>query len=243
MSETQKISRKQREILSRHELILDTAIKLIAEGGFGNFRMERIAELTEYSKGTIYQHFQCKEDVLIHLCMRGQRVWSHFFDRALRFRGLSRERLLAFHLAHELYAKLYPVEYASIYMVKSVGVREKISPEQHAAEDELMKGILDQVAIVVTEGVALGDLTLPSKMTPQDLVYGFWATHYGNLMLETYTFSYHHMGISDPANNRKQMLRALLDGLPWRPVSTEHDYAVTAKRIYSEIFPEANELD
>ncbi|TAN47823.1 MAG: TetR/AcrR family transcriptional regulator [Methylococcaceae bacterium] len=238
----QKLSRKQREILTRHELILDTAVKLIAEGGFGNFRMERIAELTEYSKGTIYQHFQCKEDVLIHLCMRGQRVWAEFFDRALRFQGLSRERLLAFHLAHELYAKLYPVEYASIYMVKSVGVREKISPERHAAEDELMKGILDKVAIVVAEGVALGDVTLPRQMTAQDLIYGFWATHYGNLMLETYNFSYRNMGISDPANNRKQMLRALLDGLPWRPVSHEHDYAATAQRIIGELFPEADQL-
>lgn len=238
----QKLSRKQREIAGRHDLILDTAAQLIAEDGFSNFKMERIAELTEYSKGTIYQHFQCKEDVLIHLCMRGQKIWTEFFDRALQFQGLSRERLLAFHLAHELYAKLYPVEYESIYLVKSAGVREKISPERHAAEDELMKGIIDRVAIVVEEGVTNGDLTLADAMSPQDLVYGFWAMHYGNLMLETYNFSYRKMGIGDPANTRRLMLKALLDGLPWRPVSTEHNYALSAERVLGEIFPDESRI-
>lgn len=122
-----KLTRKQREIIARKELILDISAKLIAEQGFSNFGMDRIAELTEYSKGTIYQHFQCKEEVLMHLCIRGLRTWRDFFDRALKLRGNSRERLLAIHLAHHFYAKLYPVEYESIYTVKSAGVREKIS--------------------------------------------------------------------------------------------------------------------
>jgi AcrR family transcriptional regulator len=233
-----KLTRKQREIIARQELILDVSAKLIAEQGFSNFGMDRIAELTEYSKGTIYQHFPCKEEVLMHLCIRGLRIWRDFFDRALAFRGNSRERLLAIHLAHDFYAKLYPVEYESIYTVKSAGVREKISPESHAAQNELMKDVIDRVVIVITEAIENGDLRLPGNMAPQDLVYGFWALHYGELMFETFNFPYRNLGIGDLENNVRLVLRTLLDGLPWEPVSSRHDYAASAERIVREIFPE-----
>ena len=232
------LTRKQREIIARQDLILDVSAKLIAEQGWGALAMDRIAELTEYSKGTIYQHFPCKEEVLIQLCIRGLKIWRDFFDRALAFRGLSRERLLAIHLAHDYYAKLYPVEYESLYTVKSAGVREKISAESHDIQNQVLKEVLDRVVVVIEEAMAGGDLKLPASMAPQDLVYGFWALHYGELMFETFNFPYRNLGIGDLENNVRLVLRIFLDGLPWQPVSSLHDYAATAERVAREIFPE-----
>jgi len=51
------LSRKQREIATREQLILDTAQNILHEQGYSHLTMERIAEATEYSKGTIYYHF------------------------------------------------------------------------------------------------------------------------------------------------------------------------------------------
>lgn len=231
-------SRKQREIQQRHELILDIAKDLIASEGFANFRMDRIAEIAEYSKGTIYQHFQCKEEVLAHLCIRGIGIWKSFFERALKFEGLARERLLALHLGHDLYAKLYPIEYAGIYMVKSAGIREKISKETHAAIDLLISELMGLVVVVVDDGVKNHDVTLPKGFSPLDMVYGFWATHYGHLVFEHFNFAYGSMGVSDRIQILRGWLRLVLDGLPWRPLSTEHDYAAVAQNIYDQVYPE-----
>jgi hypothetical protein len=46
------------------------------------------------------------------------------------------------------------------------------------------------------------------------------------------------LGIGDLENNVRLVLRTLLDGLPWEPVSSRHDYAASAERIVREIFPE-----
>ncbi|WP_255210997.1 TetR/AcrR family transcriptional regulator [Methylogaea oryzae] len=210
----------------------------MAEHGFANLGMDRIAEAMEYSKGTIYQHFQCKEEVLMQLCMRGLRIWGEFFDRALAFRGNSRERLQAFHLGHDYYARLYPVEYEASYTVKSAGVRDKISADNHAAHNALLKEVLDRVVVVVDEAIAAGDLSLPRDMRPQDLVYGFWAVHYGELMMENYNFGYGAMGIGNRESTVRTVLRALLDGLGWRPLSSQHDFAAVAERIGREVFPQ-----
>ncbi len=58
------LSRKQREIRDRELLILDNAAELLYQEGYAGLSMERIAEAIEYSKGTVYQHFKCKEEVL-----------------------------------------------------------------------------------------------------------------------------------------------------------------------------------
>lgn len=101
-----------------------------------------------------------------------------------------------------------------------------------------MKDVIDRVVIVIDEAIENGDLKLPGTMAPQDLVYGFWALHYGELMFETFNFPYRNMGIGDLENNVRLVLRTLLDGLPWEPVSTRHDYTASAERIMREIFPE-----
>ena len=64
------ISRKQREISQRHELILGKSRQLFIEHGYHSVTMDMIAKEMEYSKGTIYQHFSCKECIITTLCIR-----------------------------------------------------------------------------------------------------------------------------------------------------------------------------
>mgnify|MGYP001820983313 CR=1 FL=1 len=54
------LTRKQREILEREELILSAAQKLLHEQGYNHLTMDRVAETVEYSNGTIYNHFASK---------------------------------------------------------------------------------------------------------------------------------------------------------------------------------------
>lgn len=70
MAET-KLSRKQREHLEHKQEILETALKLFSELGFHNVSMQKIAEESEFSVGTLYNFFESKESLfsaLIRSC-------------------------------------------------------------------------------------------------------------------------------------------------------------------------------
>lgn len=55
--------REKREL--REKEIIATAIRLLAEHGFLDVRMSDIAKETGYSMGTLYSHFESKEDLII----------------------------------------------------------------------------------------------------------------------------------------------------------------------------------
>lgn len=55
--------RKLRELETRKNLILNTAKELFNEKGFSNVTMDDLATVIEFSKGTIYTHFNSKEEI------------------------------------------------------------------------------------------------------------------------------------------------------------------------------------
>lgn len=58
-----KKSRKKRDTTSKHQNIIEGAIKVFIENGFDNSSMDRIAEVAGVSKRTIYNHFTSKESL------------------------------------------------------------------------------------------------------------------------------------------------------------------------------------
>jgi TetR/AcrR family transcriptional regulator of autoinduction and epiphytic fitness len=62
MSETQK-SRKKRDTSQKRKIILEGAIRVFTEKGFEASSMDKIAEVADVSKRTVYNHFQSKESL------------------------------------------------------------------------------------------------------------------------------------------------------------------------------------
>ncbi len=89
-------------------MFLHIARSILHEQGFHQLSMDLVAEKAEYSKGTIYQHFSCKEEMLIQLCNRTMAGLYQLGQRAITYNGTHRERLLAFQVAHELWIELVP---------------------------------------------------------------------------------------------------------------------------------------
>ena len=81
------LTRKQREVHDREGRILEVARSMIVDDGYHGLSMDRIAEVMEYSKGTIYQHFSCKEDILMALVNQTMERRLDLFRRAAAFRG------------------------------------------------------------------------------------------------------------------------------------------------------------
>ncbi len=79
----EKLSRKEKERLQRHNLILDAAEEVINEYGFENAKMDQIAEKAEVGKGTLYLYFKSKTAIYIAICERGSRILNEQMAQVL----------------------------------------------------------------------------------------------------------------------------------------------------------------
>jgi len=229
-------SRKQREFAAREELILDCAARLLGEIGYQGLSMDRVAETVEYSKGTIYQHFNCKEDLLAGLCLRSSEELYELFSRAADLDLSSRERLLAIVFAYQLFIRLHPLEFANMQTLKSATVREKTSEENRCAMQTREAQVMNAVTQVVRDGVNSGDLALPEGLTCEELVFCLWATQYGAASLGISGIPFADYGVPDIAGAMLKFVTHVLDGLNWRPTSAELDYAATQRYLEEQIF-------
>lgn len=101
------------------ELILQTASRLFVEESFERTTMRRIAEVIEYTPGTIYGYFKDKNEILYALHVRG------FQDLVARLEAASAgvtdptERLSALGRAYIRFAFDNPVQYDLMFIAKS----------------------------------------------------------------------------------------------------------------------------
>jgi AcrR family transcriptional regulator len=230
--------RKERERAAREELILDHAQQMLLKEGFQNLNLDELAESVEYSKGTLYLHFKTKEDIALAVVTRGQKERAEFFERASKFRGRSRERVRAIGFACCHFANVYPDYYNVEMMLKSQSFWEKADEarqHQYAMQGGRCFRVMQGLAV---EGLGQGDLP-PGKMSPEQIVFAVAAISIGSHIMGRNAHALMLAGIEDPLQALCQNVNVLLDGLNWKPLSSEVDYNLVDRRIKKEIFPEA----
>jgi AcrR family transcriptional regulator len=233
-----KLSRKQREIRQRGELILDVTRDLLLDLGYHGLTMERIAEAMEYSKGTIYQHFSCKEEVLMEVGLRIFQKQITLFDRAPAFEGRTRERMVAIGEAGEAFVRLYPDDFRILHIIRAEIITSKVSQECLTKMRDLERHLFSLMSGVVNEAMALGELALPAKRTVQELVFGLWALADGGYGTILRAIPMVETGIRDPFHSIMNVCDILGDGYGWRPLTSEWDYEATRARIRATLFAE-----
>ena len=198
---------------------------MLLESGYHGLSMDRIAEELEYSKGTIYQHFSSKEEVLVALANQALEQRLILFRRAAEFRGRSRERLYAIGLAGQLFVRLYPHHFSVEQVIRLSSVWEKASKKRRDHLRSCETHCVGVVGGVIRDAVASGDLTLPTGVLPEYLVFGLWSISFGAYSIATTSTTLTDIGIGDPFEALSWNYAMLLDGCGWRPLSTEFDFA------------------
>jgi AcrR family transcriptional regulator len=232
-------NRKEREFHQREIEFLDLARKMISDDGLVGFNMDRLAEATEYSKGTIYQHFASKEDLITAMAIQslGRRV--AWFERAVKFAGTTRERMQALNAAEEIFVALQPLHFRSEMLVKVDDFAKRASEERRTELERLEQRCIGSIKQVIDEAVRVGDLVLPAPRTVGDVVISFAAVHIGTFtMLHNFPQLFHSAGVTDPLRTLRDQIGIMLDGLNWHPLSTQYDSAETYRRVFREVFPE-----
>jgi AcrR family transcriptional regulator len=136
-----KKSRKERRRERDRNTIMNTAENLFLEQGYDNTTMKQIAEKAEFSKGTLYNHFESKFDLYLAI---GTIAYEHMINISTNYiekekPGIS--QLMAFGYAYYDFTKQYPA-YATIFhdiSLKNPNLMEKDSNSLTKAEKKYIE--------------------------------------------------------------------------------------------------------
>ncbi|MFZ5829479.1 MAG: TetR/AcrR family transcriptional regulator [Planctomycetota bacterium] len=238
MSEALTLTRKQRELLHREAQILEVARRILSEEGYLKLNMDRIAEEIEYAKGTVYQHFKNKEDIIVALNVKMHHKLEELFRKASTFRGHTRDRMAAIGVASNLMNRLYPDSQHIDRVTANPSLLEKATPERQEQLRLSQGACMAVLAEVVEEAISLGDLSLPPGAGPAELAFGLWAMSTGGYEIISLGLPLVDKGIRDPWAALWLNFVKLLDGYGWKPLSSETDYFEIRRRAWSELFSE-----
>ena len=231
------LTRRQREFLQREQLFLDTARQILRQDGVAAFTMDRIAEQTEYAKGTVYKHFTCKEDILCALCHESLVHLQDRFRQALDFQGNSRELMMALGTAYLLFTARFPEEFDILIAVRTNNIRQKASEKRVEAMIAADQGAHDVMRSVIGAAIDAGDLTLPPGTSMDEACFGLWAMAFGLLALAPASDVLDSLKLPPIPIIMFNQMNLLLDGYGWRPLSTEFDYQQSFARLLNHTDP------
>lgn len=232
------LSRKQREIIEREGRLLEVARRMLLKSGYHGLTMAKIATAMEYSKGTIYQHFSCKEEVIVALAEQSIQKQYVLVSRAAEFRGRPRERMMAVGEATQLFQRLHPDDSRIFQIMNGEAIMQKASPESLIRMRGNARRAVDVMLGIVRDAIALGDLQLHPGHAPEDLVFHLWVLGESGKAAASSWMPPFEIGVENAFASLFRTGLILADGYGWRPLSTEHDYSQILRRIRAEVFPE-----
>ena len=230
--------RKQRERRQREELIMDTAQTILNQEGFASLTMERIAADIEYSKGTVYNHFSSKEEIISAISCRCMQTLAELFSRAARYPGKHRERISAVIIAHSLYAQLHPVEIQNMQLIKSRVIRDRISIQKQNEILALERKVTSIALNIVSDAIKAGDIPSNYSDDEDSIVFGLWTMGYGSNLLHLSDIPFDKLDMRPPLDIAWINSNKLLDSYDWKPLSTEMDIYSIRQKLMNDLFSE-----
>lgn len=221
---------------TRARQILTAARDLFLRDGWDGFSIEAVADAAECSRPLIYKHFASKEDVLIALALQSRWRRAQLCSLALQFKGLSRERMVAYGVTDIL---LTPRDLPIEQFVTSANLRSKVSEDRVTKLKELGVQVAKPAIQIIEEAIAEGDVELPAGITPASLWFVFWASRWGASSIVRSDTPLKEYGVVQPDIAMDLALNSMMDGLGWKPLFAEWDYFATMQRTRDEVFPDA----
>jgi AcrR family transcriptional regulator len=233
------LSRKQREIQERERQILALARPILVEEGFQALSMDRLASKMEYAKGTLYNHFPNKEEIVAALAIESLELRRTMFETAATLHPSSRLRMLGIGSACDLYALECPQHFAVEQMLRNAVIWEKSSQQRQSLIKQCELRAMGVVAGVVRDAVAAGDLTIPQNMTAEEFVFGFWALTYGSHALIATSPSLPDIGVSNPVRSIRFHGWTLMNGYNWKPLMSFEETELSMQDMAQRILAHA----
>lgn len=225
--------------LKREEFMLERARSIVKAEGLNALTLPRLAQVSEYSKPTVYKYFPTREDLIVALAVQSAAVRASYYERALTFNGRPREKLMAIHSLNTGVLADYFSDMLNVHLNRLSSRASNVRRKQLLKHEDRIAEIHAEIA---REALDNGDLILPEGTDEYQILMALTAT----------TFGFHVMQESDsPVVKRwfkgagfseNNFFHVVLDGLGWRPLSSEWDYSLSLMRLQDEVFPEVHDM-
>ena len=215
----------------REQALLALAQQVLRQEGFAGLTMDRLTALSDVSKGTLYNHFSSKEDVLTALSVDSLERLQQLFQLALGFGGQSRERALALHHAYHRFSAAEPTLFLCLLTAATPGVMEKSSAQRLQRRQQLETDLLSMCQTVLTDALADGSLTLPAGLAIEQYSFINWAVAFGCNALFVPLRQLGLFASLEAGQVNLHSINLLFDGMGWLPLSADWDYQDSWQRI------------
>jgi len=219
----------------RETFMLEQARSIAAAEGLHALTLPRLAEETGYSKPTVYKYFPTKEDLIVAIAAQSAAIRASYYERAVTFQARPREKLYGLNALNFGFLHGYFREMLDFH-INRLSLQAGPTRQKELYENE--NRLVEIVASVVREAIEIGDLKLPEKVNEYQILFTLSSTNFGGYVMRE----------SDSPVMKKWFDRIrfkdggfgeiVLDGLGWKPLSTEWNYKETRKRFFREVFPE-----
>lgn len=221
---------------------MQTAGQILWAEGFAALSMERLADELKTAKGTIYNHYPNREELLLAMAVKAINHRQDMFDAASMSSGCSRDRMLAVGVASEIYRRDYPLHFAVESIVRHSAIWDRCSDERRDVMRMLERRCMTLVSGIVRSAIADGDLELPGGMNPEELTLSLWALTYGSYVIDMTSPSLSEIGVESTFRSVRMAGVSLLNGYNWQPLWPASEHNENVVRICKSVFPNENVL-
>lgn len=176
------VERKEREKEQKKNAIIDAAEKVIFSKGLEAATMDEIAEVAEFSKGTIYLYFKNKEDLYFAIHARGLQLLRQMFEKAAKSKKTGIDQVLAIGKAYYEYSKKHLDYYKAMVYYDCHPV--KTESDSDFAEQCNLEGeeVLKLIAITIQKGIE--DKSIRPDVDPKRTAVILWGQSMGMIQLQ-----------------------------------------------------------
>jgi AcrR family transcriptional regulator len=223
------------EHTERERKLLKVARQLLRDGGYDNLNLKVLAEKAGIARVTVYKHFSNRQDVILKLSIRSVARRADMIEKAALFRGLTRERIVA---VASVIRHCLPGDLRHEVLAYEKGIAERASPELRQQLRSHEDRILAVLIGVIREAVVARDVTLPADLPPERLGLAIMHLETGAQVLMQRAYGYGRFCATDSLLVLNDFGDLLLDDLDWKPLSREHNFPATERRVWMELFPD-----
>lgn len=229
-------NRKRHAINQRELELIDIARGIIETEGLNALTMDRVTALCDYSKGTVYNHFSCKEDLLVAVSNEGLKDLKNLFAKLDGFKGNAREQMIGLQLAYLYFSKLYPSQFLCVLSVKNPAILNRTSEGRKRQQIELEIALESRALSIIQQALNDQELKLAAHQQAKQISFANWSQTFGALVLVNAAESL--VGLQGIDISKEFFMNAFIlnDGFNWQPLSHQHDYFSSIERLKSMVF-------
>ena len=177
-----KVKPSASALAERSDTIKSLALNLIREETLSGLTMDKVVQRSPYSKGTVYKHYCCKEDLVTALALDGN---QRLLQRLHPYHSVTNNTRQAItRLARDyLGFALEEPEYHQLMIYESSGLFRDKSSDQHQHQlTESGNIVLRIICGIIRTAIQLGELK-SRETTPEQITFTLWSMGFGTIRL------------------------------------------------------------